>query len=280
MKSFLVLLVVQLTFIVSITNASERINDRVPTEFTEQGQPITLEIIIFKPTGPGPFPTLIFNHGSTGWGDTPAKFKRSFTADSVVYVFNKRGWAVAFPQRRGRGKSDGLYDEGFVLDHSRYSCSPQLSLPGLERALNDLDPVVKYLKERSDIDSNHLLIGGQSRGGILSIAYAGKRPELFKGVVNFVGGWTGRPCNTLEEINTVSFKRGASFDKPTLWMYGENDNFYSLNHSRSNFEAFTKAGGKGSFLTYSLRSGKNGHGLLYYPILWIEAVDSYINKLK
>jgi dipeptidyl aminopeptidase/acylaminoacyl peptidase len=39
------------------------------------------------------------------------------------------------------------------------------------------------------VDPTRVVIGGQSRGGILSIAYAGQRPEQVKGVVNFVGGW-------------------------------------------------------------------------------------------
>ncbi len=41
---------------------------------------------------------------------------------------------VAFPQRRGRGQSDGLYDEGFKPDRSSYSCQEDLTLGGAERA--------------------------------------------------------------------------------------------------------------------------------------------------
>jgi acetamidase/formamidase len=33
-----------------------------------------------------------------------------------------------------------------------------------------------------------ILIGGVSRGGVLSIAYAGMHPEEVSGVLNFVGG--------------------------------------------------------------------------------------------
>ena len=65
--------------------------------------------------------------------------------DDLYGFFNKRGWIVAFPQRRGRGKSGGLYDEGFTPDRSEYSCDPEFSLPGLERALTDMDAAADYL---------------------------------------------------------------------------------------------------------------------------------------
>ena len=280
MKSVLPLLVIQIAFLVSTIHASELIYERAPTEFVENGEAISLEIIIFKPHGPGPFPTLMFNHGSTGSDANPAYFKTSYTAISLAFYFNERGWLVAFPQRRGRGRSDGVYDEGLEPNGPGYSCNPEISLRGLERALQDLDSAVKYLKSRPDVDSKLMLIGGQSRGGILSIAYAGTRPEHFNAAINFVGGWIGERCSEIEEINTVTFKRGAGFNKPTLWLYGENDSCNSLTHSRKNFDVFIAAGGKGSFLTYSLGTAKDGHQLIYKPNLWREAVDSFIKNLK
>ena len=44
------------------------------------------------------------------------------------------------PARRGRGGSEGAHDEGFELDRTRgYSCDPALSIPGADRALDDID---------------------------------------------------------------------------------------------------------------------------------------------
>ena len=178
-------LVVALMMLVALVAcAQERpdyLVDRVPTQFVENGKAISLEVIIAAPTGTGPFPAVMFNHGSTGSGTDPSLFGRTWASDSVAQFFNQRGWLVAFPQRRGRGKSDGLYDEGFEPDRSKYACSPPLSLAGLERALQDLDAVVVYLKGRADVDSTRMLIGGHSRGGILSIVYAGTRPVHFDG---------------------------------------------------------------------------------------------------
>ena len=280
MKTVIALIVFQFAFLAPAINASEIIHGRAPTEFVENGEAVSLEVIIFKPLNLGPFPTLVFNHGSTGSGANPAYFKRSYIASSLAFFFNERGWLVAFPQRRGRGKSDGIYDEGLEPNRSGYSCTSEIALRGFERALQDLEAVVKYLKGRSDINSRRMLMGGQSRGGLLSIVFAGDHPEHFNAVINFVGGWVGQRCSEIEIINTNTFKRGAGFRRPTLWLYGENDSCYGLDHSQKNFDAFIAAGGQGSFLTYSVGTSKDGHQLIYKPNLWREAVDSFIENLK
>ncbi|MBK8741642.1 MAG: hypothetical protein IPM02_19955 [Betaproteobacteria bacterium] len=99
--------------------------------------------MISKPSGTGPFPTVIFNHGSTGRGDNPELFRKSWFSSTISKYFVDKGWMVIFPQRRGRGGSDGLYDEGFEPDRSRYSCQTDLSLAGVARAIADLDAVME-----------------------------------------------------------------------------------------------------------------------------------------
>lgn len=265
--------------VLSQTPALAKISERIPTGFIENGKPVSLEVVIFKPSGNGPFPALMFNHGSTGNGDNPALFNSTSTSVTLARFFTDKGWLVAFPQRRGRGKSDGLYDEGFEENRSRYACSPVLSLPGLERALSDMDAAADYLATRPDVDSKRMLVGGQSRGGIASVAYAGTRPTRFVGVINFVGGWVGDRCVHADAINAASFKRGAGFAAPMLWLYGENDPFYRVSHSKSSFDAFTQAGGKGSFRVFTPGRGVNGHGLISLPDLWRSDVTSYLEQV-
>ena len=253
--------------------------ERIPTPFTDNGKHVSLEVVIYKPAGNGLFPALMFNHGSTGNGDNPALFTSTYSSAAIARFFTDKGWLVAFPQRRGRGKSDGLYDEGFEVNRSGYSCEPQLSLPGLERALTDLDAAYSYLATRPDVDSKRMLIGGQSRGGIASSVYAGTRPTRFVGVINFVGGWVGDMCPSATAVNTVSFRRAAAFAPPMLWLYGENDPFYKISHSKSNFDAFTQAGGKGDFKVFDAGRGRNGHGVVSLPGLWRSAMDDYLKQL-
>ena len=178
----------------------------------ENGVPARLETVLFRPAGrgPGPFPLLVFHHGSTGSGDDPAIFGRTYWNYAIAEYFTARGWLVAFPQRRGRGRSEGLYDEGFAPDRAQgYSCDPAISLRGADRALADADAVVAALHRRPDVAPGPILTGGISRGGVLAIAFAGRHPDQVVGVLNFVGGWIGTGCGTAEEINGPLFRGGG-----------------------------------------------------------------------
>ena len=251
------------------------------TGLAENGNRIHLEVVLFKPRGDGPFPLLVFNHGSTGRGTQPPLFAATWSSWALADFFVEKGWMVAFPQRRGRGKSDGLYDEGFAKDRAQgYACDPARSLPGADRALADIEAAVAALQRRSEVAGGRILIGGQSRGGVLSIAYAGKHPEQVLGVVNFVGGWLGEGCNTAAEINGALFARGgAGYQRPTLWLYGRGDSFYTMAHSRANYAVFSKAGGKGTFLELDVPGGANGHTVIGYPELWLEPVGTYLQAI-
>ena len=251
--------------------------ERIPTPFVEDGQPVTLEAVVFSPAGPGPHPTLVFNHGATGVDADPSRFGQTSGSLAVARFFTDRGWFVLFPQRRGRGRSGGRYAEGLEPDGLGYSCSPQIALAGLERALEDLDAIVKYLDTHVAVDTSRMVIGGHSRGGALSIIYAGTQPTRFRGVINIVGGWIGEQCENRDAINRQSLERGAAFGGPTLWLYGENDPFFSLEHSRRNFDAFVSAGGTGMFEAYPL---DNGHELVNRSDLWSEAVSAFLEQLQ
>lgn len=255
------------------------VSEYIGTPLLEDGKPVRLELLVRKPQGSGPFPAVVFNHGSTGRGDNPELFKRSWSSAAAANYFVERGWMVIFPQRRGRGASEGKYDEGFEPDRSRYSCQLRHSLPGVDRAIHDLDAAMAHVRARPDVIQNRILLAGQSRGGILAIAYAGERPDAFVGVINFVGGWMGDRCSEALQINTSTFKRGAKFPRPTLWLYGESDPFYALSHSRGNFEAFVAAGGKGRFESYWVPGQNTGHAVLTHPRLWTEEVNKYLESV-
>lgn len=250
--------------------------ERAPTPFTENGEPVSLEVVLFKPAAEGRFPAIVFHHGSTGNGSDPSLFGITFTSKPVTQYFVERGWMVAFPQRRGRGDSGGRYDEGFKPDRSGYSCEEDLALAGAARALEDLDVVTDWLRNRADVDTTRMLVGGSSRGGILSIAHVAQRPDVYLGAINFVGGWVSEGCGDYRSINRELFVSGAGVPGPSLWLYADNDSFYSIAYSRSNFDAYTGAGGMGTMVEMRRAPGLNGHFLINDPELWAPEVDEYI----
>jgi len=80
----------------------------ISTKLQENAKPVRLEVVIDKPPGDGPFPLLVVNHGSTGRGNNAALFTQTFSNSAFAEMFVEKGYMVAFPQRRGRGKSEGL----------------------------------------------------------------------------------------------------------------------------------------------------------------------------
>jgi dienelactone hydrolase len=249
------------------------------TDLIEDGSPVRLEAVIFRPNGAGPFPLAVINHGSTGRGRDPTLFTQTWFEASLADFLNARGWIVAFPQRRGRGKSDGLYDEGFQENRKLgYAGDTDIALRGADRALGDIDAAITALRRRQDVAPTPVLIGGTSRGGILSIAYAGLHPAQIFGVINFVGGWLGESYPTAGVVNQTLFERGAHYGRPTIWLYGRGDPFYSIAHSRNNFAAFEKAGGQGTFFEFSTPAGP-GHNVVHDPDLWSGPLDDYLKSL-
>src|SRR5262245_8782516 len=65
--------------------------------------PLTLVGFLYRPDGPGPFPAIIWNHGSERNPGTSPQF------DSVAHVFVPAGFVVFAPMRRGHGLSEGQY---------------------------------------------------------------------------------------------------------------------------------------------------------------------------
>ena len=193
--------------------------------------------------------------------------------------FTARGWAVVLPQRRGRGGSEGIYDEGFAVNRGLgYSCEETLSLPGADRALRDIDAVTPAILALPFVDRTRFAVGGQSRGGVLTIAWSGRQPALPRAAINFVGGWMGSGCSSAVSINQNLFKRGAGFGQPSIWLYGEGDPFYPLSHSRANFAAFQSAGGRGTFNEYQPPQGMNGHQISGAPALWTSVLEAYLTE--
>jgi dienelactone hydrolase len=244
---------------------------------TVDGETVKLATITYKPAGAGPFPTLIFHHGSTGRGRDPSLFARPFDPKALAEWFTARGWAVVLPSRRGRGGSEGTYDEGFAVDRTEgYTCEQTLSLAGAERALRDIDAVTPVILAQSFVDHGKVAVGGVSRGGILAVAWSGRQPGLPRAVVNFVGGWLGTGCPTATAVNQNLFNRGITFGEPTIWLYGEKDPFYPLSHSQANFAAFQAAGGKAAFHDYVPPEGLNGHQIGAAPQLWSATLEAYL----
>lgn len=247
---------------------------RIPIAETGPGRPpTTLEATLYRPARDGPHAVLLFNHGSTGGGNVPSS--TTLRPSRQAQFFVERGFAVLAPMRRGRGASDG--------EHQEYegTCDPHVLGAGLARAVEDVDAAMAYLRTQPWADAGRVLIAGQSRGGILSVAYAAERAETVRGVINFAGGWTSQRCDEGGRgFNSATFRSAGGRTRiPMLWLYAEEDGYYSASWVRRYHEAFAQTGGVATFHLFPA-FGADGHRLVDRVELWKAAADDFLQRLN
>jgi len=128
------------------------------------------------------------------------------------------------------------------------------------------------------VDRTRVAIGGQSRGGILSVMYAAKHPARVRAVINFSGGWHGMLRTHGAEINQALFARGAGYSYEPLWIYGAGDPLYDLAHTRESFGVFQAAGGRGTLVEVPDPTGAFGHRVVERQAAWAADVTTYLKR--
>jgi dienelactone hydrolase len=247
---------------------------RIPmTEPGPGGKPPTLEATLYRPAGKCPHPVLLFNHGSTGGGTVALTVTLRPSRQAQFFV--QRGFAVLAPMRRGRGASDGT--------HAEYegTCARDVLGVGLASAIEDVDVAMAYVRAQRWADTGRVLVAGQSRGGILSVAYAAERPRTILGVINFAGGWTSQRCDDGSDgFNRATFaSAGRRARIPMLWLYAEEDGYYSATWVRRYYEAFAQGGGIATFHLIPA-FGADGHRLVDRVDLWRGPADDFLRRLS
>lgn len=232
-----------------------------------RGKTFGLQTTIYRQASAGRHPVIICNHGSTGPGIIPVK--AVYRGGGEEFFYHSLGYVVVIPMRKGRGLSDGPYlEEDESVSHAVQ----------LDSAIEDLQAIVQYVSHRDDVDPKRVIVEGVSRGGLLSVAYAGRYPTDVAGVINFSGGWFGEGMPDAE-FNFEAFgKAGHDARVPMLWLYADHDSFYSLKFDEREFSRFREAGGRGDFVEVRDIPGE-GHLLCLWVDRWQGNVASYLSSL-
>jgi len=135
---------------------------------------------LFKPAGNGPFPALVWNHGSERNPGTGPQF------DSVAAIFVPAGYVVFAPMRRGHGLSEGDYISDVVsreTESKGADAGYKLAVRLLEtQQLDDQLAGQAYVKKLPFVDTTRLVVAGCSYGGIQSLL-AAERGAGYKAAV-------------------------------------------------------------------------------------------------
>ncbi len=236
-----------------------------------------LELTLLFPDGRGPFAVAVFNHGDVDMDHAVIRHKQRMREIIVAREFLQLGIAVATPARRGVGLSEGNYPAGFA----RHDGDPTYKA---RVHAQDILPVLDYLKTRSEIDPQRIILSGHSAGGF-SVSYiASTHPPGVIGAINFSGGRTDAgPSEGAGALNRMMVSGFTALGKtsriPSLWVFAENDSRYSAETIRASHAAFLKAGGTAR-LSLSPPIAGDGHFIYHRPELWRDALKDFLAELR
>ena len=243
------------------------------------GQTIQLVATLYRTRLPGRQPLVILNHGAPGYADDAVKWSWHFEAEARFFL--ARGYNVVVPMRKGRGRSGGPF-----LEPSNPTIPTALQV---DSAVEDEDTVVNAMRAEPWVDPARIIVAGMSRGGGLSVAYAARHPDKVAGVINFSGGWWSEHYSAgamARESRELLAAAGKTARAPELWLYADNDSYFSLAYARETFYAFRANGGTGDFLAFGKvsavpsKNAGNGHALFEHVGMWEAAVAAYLRRTE
>jgi dienelactone hydrolase len=242
---------------------------------------VMMRTTLFRPTGPGPFPLVVVNHGTT----QNAERRRVLKApdfDSMAQWFVRHGFAVAVPQRPGHGETGGEYRE------DQGGCDEaDFARAGLGAA-ESTAAAIAYLQAQSFVRRTGVIVVGQSAGGWAALALASRARVGVRAVIDFAGGLGGRswdrPDNNCapDRLIATAAEFGRTTRIPTLWIYTENDSYFAPRLSGAMAAAFRAAGGKADYQLLPA-FGDDGHFMAERAgseSAWGPAVERFLAALR
>jgi dienelactone hydrolase len=148
---------------------------------------------LFKPDGQGPFPAVVWNHGSERNPGGGPQFS------TVASIFVPAGYVVFAPMRRGHSDSEGEYITSAVereTEQRGRAAGQQLAARLLETSqLDDQLAGLAVVKNQPFVDTTRLIVAGCSYGGIQTLLGA-ERNVGYRAAVSISPAalsWTGNP---------------------------------------------------------------------------------------
>ena len=157
---------------------------------------LSLHALLWHPKGQGPFPAVLFIHGS---GTGPER--QSAQAATVGPIFAKHGYVLLFVFRRGSGLSADqgtsaadLMDRELAAKGQKARNLLQLQLLETDQ-LSDARAGLTFLRTLPEVDSRRVAVAGHSFGGSLALLLAEADTALRAAVVfgGSAGSWDYSP---------------------------------------------------------------------------------------
>jgi len=188
---------------------------------------LELRGFIFKPEGSGPFPAVLYNHGSE---------KLPGSKPEIGNFFAANGYVLFVPHRRGQGRSPGTYIMDALSGVSRTARGP-LMVRLLDQQSQDVVAALDFLKKQAYVDPGRIAVAGCSFGGIQTALAAEKDLGLRAAVAFAPAAMTWRDSTDMQ-ARLIEAARRATV--PVFLIQAEND--YDLSPTRVLSKEMEQAG--------------------------------------
>ncbi|HXT16187.1 MAG TPA: dienelactone hydrolase family protein [Gemmatimonadaceae bacterium] len=184
---------------------------------------LRLKALLWRPSGPGPFPAVVFNHGEAPQAMTAAQAE-TVIRSALGPAFQRHGYLLLAPFRRGEGLSRGegtSIQEAVAKRAAAATDSGTLhdSLLATEQ-LDDVRAAIAYVRTRPDVNRDRVSVAGHSQGGVLAIL-AGARDSTLYSVLDFAGAERGWNFPSIRRLLTDAVGR---LNVPLLMVHAANGN--------------------------------------------------------
>ena len=115
---------------------------------------------LYVPEGKGPFPAVLWNHGSEKLPGRQAE---------LASFYNSHGFVFFVPHRRGQGRSPGPY----IMDEISRG-GPVAVVQAQQSANEDVVGAMNWLKTQPEVNASRIVVSGCSFGGIQTLLTAEK----------------------------------------------------------------------------------------------------------
>ena len=236
---------------------------------------LTLHGVLYRPDGVGPFPAVVYNHGSA-----PGMLsKQAFEA--LGPVFAKNGWVFFGPYRRGQGLSASagkfIGDEIAAATKTGGTASGAATMVRLLETdhLNDQLAALTWLRAQKFVKPDQIAVAGNSFGGVEAIL--GAQRGSYCAAIDSAGGaqsWAQAP-----ELQSLMMRSVRNSHAPIFFFQAEND--YDLSPSRVLSSTMRDAGKEFELKIYPSfgTSVQDGHTFGYFgSSVWSDDVFRFLNK--
>ncbi|HTK94508.1 MAG TPA: alpha/beta fold hydrolase [Terriglobales bacterium] len=171
---------------------------------------LKIEAYVYKPEGKGPWPAILYNHGSRE-GQERQELPMPFIAEAFVPA----GYVVFVVERRGYGKS-----EGTTFSDDVRGARDQRYVARLDTEVEDVLAATDWLKQQPYVFRDRVVVMGWSLGGIMTVLAAGRRTDYCAAIDQAAGAlsWKASP-----ELQAKLKDAAARVRVPLLSMVAEND---------------------------------------------------------